>query len=93
MHKILERAININEISQKYGKEVRNSWEIAKAYREKINPVGSPLLGVDAEEIKRKISNKVRNELKLRIDRGYKNISLELVDDLVFQFLKELKII
>ena len=43
VHQILEKAIDKPEISQVYKKEVTNSWEIARKYREKINPLGRSL--------------------------------------------------
>ena len=38
VHKILEKAIDNNEIINKYIKEQNISLEIAKKYRERINP-------------------------------------------------------
>ena len=42
LHRILEKAIGLPEIINKYDKEIKNSWEIAKIYREKINPKTPP---------------------------------------------------
>ncbi|MBS3141028.1 hypothetical protein J4405_02690 [Candidatus Woesearchaeota archaeon] len=92
IHEVLEKAIDKEEISQAYNKEIRNSSEIAKKYREKINPVNRSLPETDIEEIKRKIINKVNSELKLRINKGYENINLLLVDELVDKYLKEMKV-
>jgi len=92
VHKILEKAIDKEEISQSYNKEIRNSREIARKYREKINPANRSLPENDINEIKRKIINKVNSELKLRISRGYENINLLLVEELVDKSLKEMKI-
>ena len=39
IHKILERAIDIEEVRIKYNKEIKTSFEIAKHYRDQINPV------------------------------------------------------
>ncbi|OGJ15549.1 hypothetical protein A3K73_05160 [Candidatus Pacearchaeota archaeon RBG_13_36_9] len=93
VHQILETAIDVPEISEKYVKEVKSSWEIAKNYREKINPVNRSLPFHDLEEIKAKVINSVTTELKLRIDRGYTNINLSLVPEFVEKALKELSVI
>lgn len=93
VHKILEKAIDKQEIALKYNKEIINSWEIAKKYREKINPINRELPSHDSEEIKLAITNKVKAELKLRIDKGYKNINLSLVEEFVNSALKELEVI
>jgi hypothetical protein len=92
LHRILEKAIHIPEIASKYHKEVTNSYEIAKKYREKINPTDSALPAIDIEEIKRKISTRVRSEIRIRTDKGYKNIDLGLVDSLIEETLGEMKI-
>jgi len=92
VHQILETAIDQQEISEKYVKEFKNSWEIAKRYREKINPINNSLPEKDIEEIKIKVINKVKAELKLRIERGYENINLSLVPELVDKALKELSV-
>lgn len=92
IHQILEKAIGITEIAKSYNKEVKNSWEIARGYREKINPINGNLPDKDSEEIKRKIANKVKSELKLRIDKGYENIDLSLVEEFVEKALKEMGI-
>ena len=93
VHQILEKAIDKYEISERYNKEVKNSWEIAKKYREKINPVNESLPERDIEEIKKKVITKVKTELRLRIQRGYENINISLVEELVEKSLKELKVI
>lgn len=92
IHKILEKAIDKPDISEKYNKEIKNSWEIAKRYREKINPVNKKLSDKDIEEIKRKVINKVKSELIIRIDRGYENINLSLVEEFVEKFLSEMNV-
>lgn len=92
VHKILEKAIKNTEIIEKYNKEVRNSWEIAKKYREKINPIDKTLPVNDIGEIKSRIISKVKNELNLRIARGYTDIDISLVEKFVDDSLKELGI-
>ena len=92
VHEILEKAIDLEEIKNKYHKELRTSMDIAKYYRDKINPVDKPLLK-DAKDIKKDIMSRVNNELKIRISKGYKNIDLDSVESTVNKFLKELKVI
>ena len=93
IHKILEKAVEIPEIAQKYEKEIRNSWQIAPEYRKKINPIGSSLAIREAEKIRKKIINKVKAELRLRIEKGYRNINLDFVGEIVEQTLREMKIL
>ena len=93
VHKILEKAIDKPEIVGVYKKEVKNSFEIAKKYREKINPVDKTLPAHDVKEVQEKIMRKVRNELNLRIGKGYTNIDLSLIEIFVDEALKEFSII
>jgi hypothetical protein len=90
VHEILERAIDKEEIADKYRKEIKNSFKIAKNYRNKINPVNFPLPAKDFLYIEDKIKRKVNAELKLRISKGYQNIDLNLVDLEVEKYLKQL---
>ncbi|MBS3091678.1 hypothetical protein J4217_04515 [Candidatus Pacearchaeota archaeon] len=92
-HKILEKAIDKPEIATVYGKKVKNSLEIAKKYREKINPIDKVLPIHDIKDIREKVINRVKSELNLRITKRYININLSLVEKLVDISLKELKII
>jgi len=91
VHQILEKAIDQQEIAERYYKEVKNSWEIAKNYREKINPENRSLSIHDTKEIKDKITRKVNSELNLRISKGYQNINLSLVEELTNDALKNSK--
>ncbi|MEK6830761.1 MAG: hypothetical protein AABX77_01930 [Nanoarchaeota archaeon] len=43
IHEILERAIDQEEIADRYRKELNNSLNKAKEYREKINPTNAIL--------------------------------------------------
>ena len=93
VHEILEKTVSSKpEISIKYKKEIRNSFEIAKIYRSKINPVNKSLPEKDVQDIKNRIKRIVTNELKLRISKGYKGISLDLIDITIDKKLKELKL-
>lgn len=92
LHRILEKAIKHEEIARKYQKEMRNSWEIAKAYREKINPpISFPVK--DLEYVKDKLIKRVSAELAIRISKGYQNLSLESVEIEVENALKEMKVV
>lgn len=95
LHKILERAIADKkpEFEEKYVKEFKNSWEIAKSYREKINPKNLPLPDRDIEEIKRKIITRVNAELRIREKRGYENLDFSIVEESVEQALREMKVV
>ena len=93
VHRILEKAITNDDIAKRYGKEILNSLDIAKIYREKINPPHTPLHDRDAQKIQKKIVAKVKSELLLRISKGYTNIDLTLIDTIVNDALKELRIL
>jgi len=88
LHRILEQAVEDDAIRKYYDKEFLNSFEIAKRYRNKINPVGNKL--PESSEIKELIMKKVNNELNLRISKGYKNIDLSLVEPTTDNVLSEL---
>ena len=90
LHRILEKAVEDEIIRNYYDKEFLNSLEIAKRYREKINPINNALK--EASEIKDTVIKKVTNELKIRISKGYKNIDLGLVEFFTNQILNELKV-
>lgn len=93
IHEILEKAIDIEEIRSKDHKEIKTSLDIAKYYRDKINPIDNPLPDKNISEIKKRIINNIKNELRLRISKGYKNININIIEETVDKFLKELKII
>ena len=90
---ILEKATVKEELSNKYNKELLSSLDIARKYREKINPIKNLLPKKDASYIKNKIINKVKSELLMRISKGYENIDLDLVEELVNVFLKKMIIV
>ena len=92
VHKILEMAVIDDILRKYYDKEMLNSIEIAKRYREKINPVNRTLQEKDISHIKSKVINKVKSELMLRIEKGYKNINLELVEGIIDKMLVDMKI-
>lgn len=93
VHEILEKAAEDKDLSNRYHKELTTSFEIAKKYRNKINPLNNSLPDKDIIYIKSKITKKVRAELSLRISKGYENINLDLVGELVEKSLKDAKVI
>ena len=93
IHEILEKAINDEQVSKRYNKEISISLDKAEIYREKINPINKPLSNKDLSYLKTKILNKVKTELKIRISKGYKNIDLTLADELMNKMLKDIGII
>jgi len=93
VHSILEKSLPMPELIGKYRHESMISFEIAKRYREKINPADNILPAIDAEKIKDKIIRKVKSELGIRISKGYKDIKLELVEEETIKLLKEANIL
>lgn len=93
LHGILDKAIDDEEISDKYRKEINVSLNRARVYRGKINPKDSILSDKDIGHIKTKIISKVKLELNQRILKEYENINLEIVESLVEKYLRNLKII
>jgi uncharacterized protein with HEPN domain len=91
VHDILEKAVAAEEIADKYRKEIVNSFQLAKKYREKINPRMS-MPDKDISYIKHKIKNKVTTELRNRIERGYKGINLDLIDEIIERMFGEMRI-
>jgi ribosomal protein L16 Arg81 hydroxylase len=63
LHKILERAIEDEGLSNYYGREELTSRSIAVAYRDKINPKDSPLPEKDISYIGERVKRKVYAEL------------------------------
>ena len=93
VHKVLEKAINSPEIIRVYSKEIKNSFTIAKNYRNKINPSDRALPLHDLQGLKQKIMRRAKAELNLRVEKGYKNIDLSLVAEYVDDLLEELNIV
>lgn len=91
LHRLLEKAID--DENNRYLKEINNSWEISKRYREKINPVDRPLPQEDIEQLKKKVIQKVKADVQTRISYGYKNLNADLIEPLVEEALKELEAI
>lgn len=66
---------------------------IAKFYREKLNPIDNILSEKDALLLKENILKKVRAELRIRIEKGYLGIRLDLVELEVEKALKSLLVL
>lgn len=92
VHTILEKSIDKQELISKYRNETINSYDIAKRYREKINPIDKSFPIKDLVYLKEKLNNKIRAELNLRISKGYQNINLDLIGTEVNKALKELNV-
>ncbi len=92
IHTILEKSTNNPELTSRYEKESANSLNIAISYREKINPINTPLPDVDLNYIRDKIINRVKSELNMRISKGYMGINLDSTELEVNNILKKLKI-
>ena len=61
VHKILENAVDDEAIAKRYDKELTTSRQIAKRYREKINPVTTALPAKDLSYIRARITNKINS--------------------------------
>ena len=95
IHEILVGSIKgkSKEIASYYQKEIENAINLSKKYREKINPIKKSFPDKEIMQIKTKIIAKVKAELRIRILKGYKNINLNLVEELADKVLKNFKII
>lgn len=93
VHSILEKAIVNGEIADRYRKEQINSFDIAKKYREQINPIKTPLLVKDGDYIKDKVIRRVKGELLIRIKKGYGNIDLMTVEIEVERVLRVINVV
>ena len=92
VHEILENAIKEESIRDHYNKELIISLDIAKRYREKINPKNKAFPTKDIERIRKKVIQRVNTELKLRISKGYENINLKDVEVTVDKLLENTKV-
>ena len=93
VHDILKMAVHDEAIQSRYTKESATSMRTALDYRTKINPAHSKLQEKDIDYIKNKIIKGVSSKLLSRINEGYKNINVSLVEIIVDKYLKETKII
>jgi hypothetical protein len=91
VHDILEQSIDKEELTSKYRKELINSFQIAKKYREKINPIDQAFNEQDKFYIRFELITRVKKELLLRISKGYENINLDLIEEIIDKYLQELE--
>ncbi len=92
VHQVLEKSVKEDILRNYYDKESLHSLEIAQRYREQINPIQRALPDIDVETIKEEIMKRARNELLLRISKGYRGIELEALESILEKSLEELKI-
>ena len=93
VHEILGKAINDDNVRNHYDIEQKVSFDKARSYREKINPVNVVLPDKDIDYIKDKIIRKVKLELQLRASKGYENINFDLVEITAENALKDMDVI
>lgn len=93
VHQVLEKAVQEELLRNHYGQESMTSFEVAKRYREKINPARETLPDKDVSKIREEVSRRAIKELNLRISQGYKGIEPGLVEEILDRILKELKIL
>ncbi len=92
VHRALEQSAMEEILRNHYHKESSTSFEVAKKYREKINPLQKELPDKDINKIKEEVLRRAKNELKLRISKGYEGIDLNLTELILEKILKELSI-
>lgn len=89
IHKVLEEAIDNQEITLKYESEIKNSFNLALKYREKINPINTPLPLKDIIKIENKIYKNAVTELRKREQLGYNNIDLSIIPKIIENLLNK----
>lgn len=92
VHQVLENSVKEEILRKYYDKESLHSLEIAKRYRDQINPLQRALPDIDAGEIKAEVQKRARNELLLRISKGYRGIELDSIELVLEKLLKELNV-
>ena len=92
VHRVLEKSVKEEILRNHYDKESLVSLEVAKRYRDQINPIERALPDIDVKEIEEGIMKRARSELQLRISRGYQRIQLDTIKAILKQVLQELKI-
>ncbi|MDD4877735.1 MAG: hypothetical protein PHO02_01715 [Candidatus Nanoarchaeia archaeon] len=89
VHEVLENAIEEQSLRSHYGKEMLNSMQLARKYREQLNPIDKTL--PESVNIRRQIVKKAEQELKLRIKKGYTGINIDSTSKIAEKLLKKLK--
>lgn len=93
IHKVLEESAEEDILRTHYDKESLTSLQIAKKYREKINPPKGELPDKDISKIREEVLKRANKELELRISKGYQRINLNQTKTILEKTLKKLKII
>lgn len=86
-HRILQEAIEEDSLRNYYGKEAAHALEKAIEYRRGINP--SVLSPEEADALKQRIAQNVRNELQKRQERGYTGIDFSRIATVMDELLAQ----
>lgn len=92
VHKVLEEATKEEILRKRYDKESLISYEVAKRYREQINPLQRCLSPEDAGQIRKEVIRRAYQELQVRISKGYREVNLALVEPVLQKLMKELRV-
>ena len=92
IHRVLEASVKEDILREHYDKESLVSFNVAKKYREMINPVQRYFSDEDVGEIRKQINRRVKKELELRISKGYEGINLNLIEQILEEGLEELNV-
>mgnify|MGYP001329330556 CR=1 FL=1 len=92
VHQVLEESAQEEMLRKHYDKESSVSFEVAKKYREKINPAQREFPERDLSKIREEVLKRSSNEPNLRISKGYEGIDLNLINPILERVLKELVI-
>ena len=92
LHQILEQASDDPDVTLKYRKEIEASWKLAKKYREQIHPLKHPFPEIQLDTIRKRLLNKVKAKLSIRIAKGYKNLYVNQAKRWIDEALKKLNI-
>jgi len=88
-HRVLQEAIEEEDLRNYYGKEAAHALEKAIEYRNSINP--SVLSTEEANELKQRIIQNVRNELQKRQEKGYTGIDFSRIATVTEELLEKVR--
>lgn len=89
-HRILQEAIEEEHLRNYYGKEAAHALEKAIEYRSGINP---PVFSTEeADALRQRITQNVRNELQKRQEKGYIGIDFSRIATVTDELLVELAV-
>lgn len=92
VHRVLEEATTEEILRKRYDKESLVSYEVAKRYREQINPLQRCLSPEDAGQIRKEVIRRAYQELQTRISKGYQDVDITLIEPVLQKLLKELRV-